>query len=226
MFIWLLFMLWVNYAYNWSWDYWIIYATLALAIKFWICYPLLKAKCSQTSVSLLSLMNPWLYLLSMICAHSCNFSTPQVMLMMLVGMRTTVMCTRLEVNQSTVSLCGTSIESVVYSYYHFCIRLYDLLSFRYVINTAMVHLRFVYLCVWLFLGHIWVFYASYFILGDWLHGAISTVKQVWVYPSGSRLCLLVGRSHALQECWQYAFKEDVQRNNISKIWSSKDSDKW
>ena len=37
------------------------------------CYPLLKAKCSQTSVSYLSLMNPWLYLLSTICAYPCYF---------------------------------------------------------------------------------------------------------------------------------------------------------
>jgi len=64
------------------------------------------------------------------------------------------MSTRLEVNQSTVSLCGASVESVVYSYYHYCIRLFDLLSFRYVINTIMILLRFVYLCVRLFLGHI------------------------------------------------------------------------
>ena len=32
----------------------------------------LKAKHSQTSVSFLSLINPWLYLLSTICAHSCG----------------------------------------------------------------------------------------------------------------------------------------------------------
>ena len=49
------------------------------------------------------------------------------------------------------------------SYYHSCIRLSDLLLFRYVINTAIVYLRFVYLCARLFLGHIWVFYASYFV---------------------------------------------------------------
>ena len=42
------------------------------------------------------------------------------------------------------------------------------IMFRYVINTAMVHLRFVSLCVRLFLGHIWVFYASYFVLKIWV----------------------------------------------------------
>jgi len=64
------------------------------------------------------------------------------------------MSTRLEVNQSIVFLCGASVESVVCSYYHYCIRLFDLISFRYVINTAMVLLRFIYLCVRPFLGHI------------------------------------------------------------------------
>jgi len=76
------------------------------------------------------------------------------MQMMMIGMRTIAMSIRFGVNQSTVSLCGASVESVIYSYYHYCIRLCDLLSFRYVINTAMVHLRFIYLCVRLFLGHI------------------------------------------------------------------------
>jgi len=76
------------------------------------------------------------------------------------------MSTRLGVNQSTVSLCCAFVEGVVY--YHYCIRLCDLLSFRYVINTAMVYLRFVYLCVRLFLGHISVFYASYFVLQIWV----------------------------------------------------------
>ena len=33
--------------------------------------------------------------------------------MMMVGMRTTVMSIRLGVNQSAVSLCGASVESVV-----------------------------------------------------------------------------------------------------------------
>ena len=58
-------------------------------------------------------MNPWLYLLSTICAHSCNFPTPQVMIMKMTGMRITVMSTRFGVNQSTVSLCGASVKSVV-----------------------------------------------------------------------------------------------------------------
>jgi len=59
-------------------------------------------------------MNPWLYLLSTICAHSCNFPTPQVMQMMMLRMSSTVMSTRFGVNQSTVSLCGASVKSVVY----------------------------------------------------------------------------------------------------------------
>ena len=49
------------------------------------------------------------------------------MQVMMFGMRTTVMSTRLEVNQSAVSLCGASVESVVYFYYYDCIRLCDLL---------------------------------------------------------------------------------------------------
>ena len=107
-------------------------------------------------------MNPWLYLLSMVCAHSCNFSTPQVMQMMMIGMRTIDMSIRFEVNQSTfVPVWNFHRES-------YCIRLRDLLSFRYVINTTMVYLRFVYLCVQLFLGHIWVFYASYFVFQIWV----------------------------------------------------------
>ena len=64
------------------------------------------------------------------------------------------------------------------------------------------------------------------LLGDWLHGSISAVNEIWVYPNGSGLCLQVGRSHAMQEWWQHAFKKDFWRNNISKIQSSKDSDKW
>ena len=97
-------MLWVNYAYKWSCDYWIIYATSTIAIYLWTCYPLLKAKCSKTRVSFLSLMNPWLYLLSTTCAHSYNFPTPQVMLMMMIGMRTIALSIRFEVNQSTFVL--------------------------------------------------------------------------------------------------------------------------
>jgi len=57
-------------------------------------------------------MNPWLYLLSTICAHSCYFITPQDMLKKMTGMRITVMSIRLGVNQLTVSLCGASIESI------------------------------------------------------------------------------------------------------------------
>jgi len=74
--------------------------------------------------------------------------------MMMVGMRTTVMSIRLEVNQSTVSLCGAFVESVVYFLLSFMYKTMCFIMFRYVINTAMVHLRFVYLCVRLFLGHI------------------------------------------------------------------------
>ena len=54
----------------------------------------------------------------------------------------------------------------------------------------------------------------------------TTNHALWVYLGGSGLCLQMGWSHATQECWQYAFKEDVRRNNIPKIWSSKDGDKW
>ena len=157
------------------------YATLTFAINLWTCYPLLKAKCSQTSVSYLSLMNPWLYLLSTICAHSCNFPTPQDMIMKMTGMRITVMSTRFGVNQSTVSLCGASVESVVYFMLSFLYETMWYFIFRYVINTAMVHLRFVYLCVRLFLGHIWVFYASYFVL------------KIWVWQIGIKALLTVGR---------------------------------
>jgi len=48
------------------------------------------------------------------CAHSCNFPTPQDMTMKMTGMRITAMSTRFGVNQSTVSLCGASVESVAY----------------------------------------------------------------------------------------------------------------
>ena len=97
-------------------------------------------------------MNLWLYLLSTICAHSCNFPTPQVMLMMMIGMRTIAMSIRFGVNQSTVSLCGASVESVVYFILSLLYKTMWVIMFRYVINTAMVHLRFVYLCVRLILG--------------------------------------------------------------------------
>jgi len=106
-------------------------------------------------------MNLWLYLLSTICAHSCNFPTPQDMIMKITGKRITAMSTRFGVNQSTVSLCGASVESVVYFMLSFLYETMWYIIFRYVINTVMVHLRFVYLYVRLFLGYIWVFYASY-----------------------------------------------------------------
>ena len=120
-------------------------------------------------------MKPWLYLLSTICAHSCNFPTPQVMLTKMIGKRTTVMSTRLGVNQSTVSLCGASVESVVYFLLSL---LYKTMWFTIVPrcnNTAMVYLRFVYLYVRLFLEHIWVFYASYFILKIWVWHLVSSL---------------------------------------------------
>jgi len=107
-------MLRINYAYTWSCDYRIIHATLTFAIELWTCYPLLKAKYSQTNVIYLSLMSPWLYLLSTICAHSCNFPTTQVMQVIMFGMRIIAMSIRLEVNQSMLSLCEASVESVVY----------------------------------------------------------------------------------------------------------------
>ena len=69
------------------------------------------------------------------------------MQVMMFGMRTTVMSIRLGVNQSTVSLCGASIESVVYFFLSLLCKTMCFIMFRYVINIAMVHLRFVYLCV-------------------------------------------------------------------------------
>ena len=53
--------------------------------------------------------------------------------------------------------------------------------FRYVINTAMVHLRFVYLCVRLFLGHIWVFYASNFVLKIWVWHWLSCKNHIFCF---------------------------------------------
>ena len=116
----------------------------------------------------MSLINPWLYLLSTICAHSYNFPIPQNMIMKMTGMRTTAMSTKFGVNQSTVSLCGASVESVVYFMLSFLYETMWYIIFRYVINTAMVYLRFVYLCVRLFLRQIWIFYASYFVLKIWV----------------------------------------------------------
>jgi hypothetical protein len=66
---------------------------------------------------------------------------------------------------AVLDICG---ESVVYLLPSFLYETMWYIMFRYVINTAMVHLRFVYLCVRLFLGHIWVFYASYFVLKIWV----------------------------------------------------------
>ena len=63
--------------------------------------PTIKSKMQLNQCQLLSLMNPWLYLLSTICAHSRNFPTPQLMQMMTIGMRTIDMSIRFEVNQST-----------------------------------------------------------------------------------------------------------------------------
>ena len=88
--------------------------------------------------------------------------------MMMIGKRTIAVSIRFGVHQSTLSLCGASIESVVYILLSFMYKTMWFIMFRYVINTAMVHLRFVYLCVRLFLGHIWVFYASYFVLKIWV----------------------------------------------------------
>jgi len=123
-------------------------------------------------------MNLWFYLLSTICAHSCNFPTPQDMIMKMTGMRFIAMSTRFGVNQSTVSLCGASVESVVYFMLSFMYKTMWFIMFRYVINTAMVHLRFVYLCVRLFLRHIWVFYASYFVLKIWVWQVVITLDTV------------------------------------------------
>jgi len=97
-----------------------------------------------------------------------QFPSLQVMPMMMLGMRITVMSIRFGVNQSTVSLCGASVESVVYFMLSFLYKTMWYIIFRYVINTSMVYLRFFYLCVRLFLGHIWVFYASYFVLKIWV----------------------------------------------------------
>ena len=43
-----------------------------------------------------------------------QFPNTSDMIMKMTGMRITVMSTRFGVNQSTVSLCGASVESVVY----------------------------------------------------------------------------------------------------------------
>jgi len=64
------------------------------------------------------------------------------------------MSTGFGVNQSTVSLCGASVESVVYFMISSLYETMRFIMFRYVINTAMVQLRFVYLCVRLILEHI------------------------------------------------------------------------
>ena len=88
--------------------------------------------------------------------------------MKMTGMRITVMSTRFGVNQSTVSLCRASVDSIVYFMLSSLYETMWYFIFRYVINTAMIHSRFVYLCVRLFLGHIWVFYASYFVLKIWV----------------------------------------------------------
>jgi len=56
-----------------------------------------------------------------------QFSNTPGYAMVMIGMRTIVLSTRFGVNLSTVSLCGPSIESVVYFYYYDCIRLCDLL---------------------------------------------------------------------------------------------------
>jgi hypothetical protein len=70
MFIYLSFMLYINYAYI---DHVVvgIVATLLLLIAKQDIH--INATRSLTIVSYLSLMNPLLYLLSMICAHPCYF---------------------------------------------------------------------------------------------------------------------------------------------------------
>ena len=65
-------------------------------------YIYIHTKCSQTTVSYLKLMNPWLCLLSTICAHFYYFTIPQDVLMKMTRLRTIVISTRLGVNQSTV----------------------------------------------------------------------------------------------------------------------------
>jgi hypothetical protein len=98
MFSYLSFMLYINYAYI---DHVVmgINATLLLLIAKHDIH--LKATCSLTNVSYLSLMNPLLYLLSMICAHPYYFPTHQDGQTNRIGMRITVMNIRIDVNQST-----------------------------------------------------------------------------------------------------------------------------
>jgi hypothetical protein len=74
MFIYLSFMLYINYAYI---DHVVMesVATLLLLIAKHDIH--IYATRSLTSVSYLSLMNPLLYLLSTTCAHPCYFSTLQ-----------------------------------------------------------------------------------------------------------------------------------------------------
>ena len=73
-----------------------------------------------------------------------------------------------------LSHCEASVERVIYSYLSLLYKTMWLFLFYYVINTAMILLRFVCLCLWLFLGHIWAFYASYFVLEIWVWQDLST----------------------------------------------------
>jgi hypothetical protein len=98
MFSYLSFMLYINCAYIDHVGMGII-ATLRLLIAKHDIH--LKATGSLTNVNYLSLMNPLLYLLSTLCAHPCYFLTHQDGQMNRIGMRTTMMNIRLDVNQST-----------------------------------------------------------------------------------------------------------------------------
>jgi hypothetical protein len=96
-------------VYDWSCGHG-IYATLKLINANPVSH--LKAKCSLTSVSFLSLMNPLLYLLSTTCTHPCYFTTPQVGHQIRNGMTIIAMSIRLVVCQSTCPCYGASaIES-------------------------------------------------------------------------------------------------------------------
>ena len=55
-----------------------------------------------------------------------QFHNTPGMLMMIIGMRTIAMSIRFEVNQSMLSLCGASFESVVYFMLSFFMRLCDI----------------------------------------------------------------------------------------------------
>jgi hypothetical protein len=116
MFIYLPFMLYINYSFI---DHVVMGINVTLLSLFAKHDIHLKATCCLTNVSYLSLMNPLLYLLSTICAHSCYFPTPQDGQPIKIRKRITMMSIRLDVNQLT-SLCWSFRERVIFSCYIYC----------------------------------------------------------------------------------------------------------